>query len=175
MGKLLEDGVIKLRALEPEDLSLLYTIENDTETWDVSNTAGPYSRYAFKQYLAAQPCDVFECREERLVIVRQSDGKALGLLDLVAYEPVHARAEIGLALLAEERGKGYASRALTLAHEYGRTILRLHRLYAYVSRHHNPACRHLFLQQGYAEVAVLPEWNRRGAAYEDVSLFLKAL
>lgn len=175
MGKLLEDDVVKLRALEPEDLPLLYTIENDAGAWDVGNTAGPYSRFALKQYLAAQPCDIFENRELRLVIVRRTDDKALGLLDITSYEPVHARAELGLALLAEERGKGYASRALSLVHEYARIILRLHLLYAYVSATHNPSCRCLFTQKGYTETAVLPDWNRKGGGYEDVSLFIKRL
>jgi len=175
MCKLLEDDVLVLRALEPEDLDLLYTIENDTATWCVSNTAGPYSRFALKQYLAAQPCDIFENRELRLVVMRRADSKAIGLLDITGYEPVHARAEIGLALQAEERGKGYASRALSLAHEYARSILRLHLLYAHVSTKYNPSCRSLFANRGYTEVAILPGWNRKGLIYEDVSLFIKRL
>ena len=30
-----------LRALEPEDLELLYTIENDPEVWDVTAVGAP--------------------------------------------------------------------------------------------------------------------------------------
>lgn len=37
-----------LRPLEPEDLELLYTIENDPSLWDTSNTDAPYSRFALK-------------------------------------------------------------------------------------------------------------------------------
>ena len=33
---------IQLRALEPEDLDMMYTIENDTSLWDVSNRQVPY-------------------------------------------------------------------------------------------------------------------------------------
>lgn len=175
MPGLLEDDIVRLRALEPEDLELLYTIENDTATWCVSNTAGPYSRFALRQYLAAQPRDIFEHRELRLVIVRRADDKAIGLLDITSYEPVHARAEVGLALLVEERGQGYASRSLSLIHEFARTILRLHLLYAHVSAKHNPACHHLFTSKGYTETAILPGWNRKGTIYEDVSLFIKNL
>ena len=36
---------VVLRALEPEDLDLLYGIENNPEVWDVSPTNVPYSRY----------------------------------------------------------------------------------------------------------------------------------
>ena len=34
----LEYGKIKLRALEPEDIELLYQWENNMEIWEVSNT-----------------------------------------------------------------------------------------------------------------------------------------
>lgn len=37
--------LIHLRAIEPEDLDVLYNIENDTEVWNVSTTNVPYSRY----------------------------------------------------------------------------------------------------------------------------------
>ena len=36
---------IRLRAIEPEDLDLLYQIENDSSLWDVGTTNVPYSRY----------------------------------------------------------------------------------------------------------------------------------
>ena len=35
---------IRLRAIEPEDLDLLYLIENDTRLWNVGTTNVPYSR-----------------------------------------------------------------------------------------------------------------------------------
>ena len=43
---------VVLRALEPEDLDLLYGIENNPEVWDVSPTNVPYSRYVLHNYLA---------------------------------------------------------------------------------------------------------------------------
>lgn len=36
---------VYLRALEPEDLEFIYTIENDQNIWEVSNTQTPYSRF----------------------------------------------------------------------------------------------------------------------------------
>ena len=33
---------VRLRAIEPEDLDLLYTIENDTSLWNVGVTSVPY-------------------------------------------------------------------------------------------------------------------------------------
>lgn len=45
---------IHLRAIEPEDLDVLYTIENDTKVWNVSTTNVPYSRYVLYDYVAMQ-------------------------------------------------------------------------------------------------------------------------
>ena len=42
---------IKLRALEPEDLELLYNWENNDEYWIISNTVSPFSKYTLKLYL----------------------------------------------------------------------------------------------------------------------------
>jgi diamine N-acetyltransferase len=42
---------IYLRALEPEDLEFIYTIENDESIWEVSHTQTPYSRFLISQYL----------------------------------------------------------------------------------------------------------------------------
>ena len=36
---------IKLRAIEPEDLEVLYKIENDVRLWNIGVTNVPYSKY----------------------------------------------------------------------------------------------------------------------------------
>ena len=50
----MSNQAIYLRDLEPEDLELLYTIENAPELWNITNNDGPYSRFALKQYIASQ-------------------------------------------------------------------------------------------------------------------------
>ncbi len=174
MNNWLQDKNVSLRALEPEDLELLYTIENYPENWFVGSSTPPYSRYALKQYIAAQPRDIYDSGEMRLAICAP-DGHAVGLLDLINIDPYNLKAEVGIALLAEERGKGYARASLRLLEGFARENLHLHLLYAYVSRTNNPESRNLFTKAGYAESAVLPEWHRRGPAHEDVSVFCKLL
>ena len=41
---------IYLRALEPEDLDFIHTIENDETIWELSNTITPYSKFLIKEY-----------------------------------------------------------------------------------------------------------------------------
>lgn len=51
--------VVRLRALEPEDLDLLYTIENDRELWNIGNTNMPYSRFFLHEYIASVSGDIY--------------------------------------------------------------------------------------------------------------------
>ena len=164
---------VRLRATEPEDLELLYTIENDAQLWDVGTNRTFFSRYALRQYLAQQPTDIYQNGDLRLTICRTDTHDAIGLLDLTGFSPVDCRAEVGIALLREARGKGYGTEALSLLEAFVTRHLRLHQLYAYISKEHNPICRQLFLSAGFQEIAVLPEWHFAHGDYEDVSLFQK--
>ena len=53
---------VRLRAMEPEDLDILYRIENDMSLWDVGNTNVPYSRYALHDYIAHASHDIYAVR-----------------------------------------------------------------------------------------------------------------
>ena len=74
----LANETLYLRALEPEDLTELYEIENDPSLWDVSNITVPYSKFVLRQYIEATQSDMFADRQLRLMIVRYSDHKLLG-------------------------------------------------------------------------------------------------
>lgn len=174
-----------LRPLEPEDLELLYTIENDERLWNTSNTDGPYSRFALKNYIASSD-NIYECGQLRLVIdianIPQSDStispnahtssQPIGLIDLTNYSSLNARAEVGITLLRAYQGQGYGQRALQLMEHYATERLRIHSLYAYVSPHNLPSF-HLFQNNGYKVVAKLPDWSFREGKYEEIALFLK--
>jgi diamine N-acetyltransferase len=73
---------IYLRALEPEDLGLLFTIENDPELWAVSPHLEPYSRFSLRKYIEEQPNDIFKTGTLRLIVCRKSDDKAIGIVDI---------------------------------------------------------------------------------------------
>lgn len=167
--------MIHLRSLEPEDLDLLYTIENDPELWETSNNDTPYSRYALKQYIAAAQ-SIHECGDLRLVIEIKSNEedcyKAIGFIDLLNYSPLNARAEIGIALLKAYRGKGYGSSALQQIEKYAVSILRIHSLHAWVTTD-NVASFSLFEKAGYKLAAKLPDWHFSMGKYKETALFLK--
>ncbi len=171
---LLQNDRIYLRALEPEDLELLYEIENDRKLWWTGTTTAPYSRYALKQYIATQPQDIYQCGELRLVVCTPKH-EAVGLLDLFDFDPYNQRAEVGIALLTAARGKGFGQAALAAIEDFARTTLRLHQIYAYISREQNKPSRRLFIRSGYTECATLPQWHQYEGTFEDVSVFCKFL
>ena len=71
----MESELIRLRALEPEDVNILYKWENDTEIWKVSNTVAPFSKHMLRQFIENQQRDIYETRQLRLIIESKADGK----------------------------------------------------------------------------------------------------
>mgnify|MGYP001790053284 CR=1 FL=1 len=59
---------VRLRAMEPEDLDMLYHIENDRSLWNVSATNVPYSRYALHNYIADAKNDIYIDGQLRMMI-----------------------------------------------------------------------------------------------------------
>lgn len=162
-------NMVRLRAVEPEDLEVLYTMENDPEAWDVSNFTVPYSRYVLKQYIAQSDCDIFADRQLRLMIVRLDDESVVGTVDLTDFQPLHRRGEVGIAIRSECRCQGYASEALRLLCDYAFGFLRLRQLTAHVACS-NEASRQLFRSCGFVDCGLLRQWWCINGEYQDVCL-----
>ena len=110
---LLEHDHISLRALEPEDLEILYLWENNTAVWQLSGTLVPYSKYVLKQYLQNAGKDIFELKQLRLIIELREEKRPVGAIDLFDFDPYHKRAGVGVLIADQsDRGKGYAREAL---------------------------------------------------------------
>lgn len=163
-----------LRALDDSDLEFLYALENDPAIWGVSDTLAPVSRHALRQYLAHATADFYEVRQLRLVICAQADGRAVGILDLFNFEPLHQRAGLGITVINGERRQGYAQAALVLAIDYTRLTLRLHQLYCTISST-NTASLRLFQAAGFEHVGVRRQWLRTDSGWEDAVELQKIL
>ena len=180
--------MISLRALEPEDLDLIYRIENDPEYWRFGASTVPYSRYALRQFIASSQNDLFSDGQVRLVI--ESDGKGVGFADLTSFDAIHLRAEIGLAVLPEHQGKHIGQAAVKCLCDYA-TKLHLHQIYAVISvgdlvilayGHdvlyaviavtNEPATR-LFRSLAFESSATLKDWLRSDEGYVDAVVWQK--
>lgn len=128
---ILENSLIKLRALEKSDLDILYGIENDTSNWIISSTVTPFSKNILENYLQNAHEDIFTAKQLRLVICdKLRDNKIIGLIDLFDYDPIQCRAGIGIVILKQERNNGFGFLAIEQIKIYARQVLFLHQIYA---------------------------------------------
>lgn len=167
----LKDEEITLRTPEPEDLELMFAMENDTELWSVGNAVLPYSRYTLRRYLEQSNQDLFSERQARFVITL-ANGEAAGMIDLADFDPLNSRAEVCIGLLGKYRGKGIATRALHLLCRYASGKLHINQLYAFVPDW-NSDSRILFEKAGFEQSGILKQWQRGSNGYNDVLLMQK--
>ena len=151
---LLSNDRVRLRALEPEDLELLYRWENDPELWEVGNTLAPYSRYILKEYIAGSDRSIYESRQLRFMIEECDTGTSVG---------------IGIMLDRKYQGRGFATEALRLLMEYAYTFLKLHQLYVHIPVANEPS-KKLFTRLGFVEAGTLKDWIRTPDGYSDVCI-----
>lgn len=93
----MEDKKIRLRALEPEDLDFLYEMENDESLWGMGCTNEPYSRQVLLDYITTATADIYTDKQVRL-IVENEQQEAVGIIDLMNFDPRHQRAELGIVI-----------------------------------------------------------------------------
>lgn len=160
--------VVRLRAIEPEDLDMLYGIENDTKLWNVSVTSVPYSRYTLYDYIANSKNDIYSDRQVRMM-VENGGGEVVGIVDLINFDPKHLRAEIGIVIKREYRNQGYAQAAIGEICDYALNVLHLHQLYALVNRDH-PHSLKLFEKTGFSVSSELKDWLFDGKNYHNAVL-----
>lgn len=164
---------VTLRAMEPEDLELLYRIENDTTLWNVGATNVPYSRYALHDFIANSSSDIYRDRQVRLMI-DNDEQETIGIVDVVNFDPQHIRAEIGIVILGAYRNKGYGIRTLSQIEDYARNVLHLHQIYAIIGASNAVSIR-LFNSLHYEQSARLRDWLFDGKTFHDALLVQKLL
>ena len=157
--------IVRLRALEPSDLELLYLWENDSEVWRVSETIAPISRDSLAKLISDQVYDIYASRQMRLMI--DVDNVSVGCVDLFNFEPLHRRLGLGILIYASEnRRKGYASRVIEQVKEYARNTLDLKQIWVNIDED-NPASIALFESCGFTLSARRKEWINRGGKFID--------
>src|SRR5574344_12859 len=149
---------VRLRALEKEDLLKLYLWENDMDLWAGGNTAAPISKYTLALFIQESGKDIYETKQLRLMI-QNRDNKVVGAVDLFDFDPVHARAGVGIFIDRDFRSRGYANEAITLIKRYASEVLFLHQLYCTIDVN-NQASIHLFKETGFVETGCQKSWLR---------------
>jgi diamine N-acetyltransferase len=166
---LLENENLLLRALEPEDLDILYQWENNAELWKYGSTLMPYSKFALRDYLTDSLQGIMYTRQLRLMAIEKESRTTIGTVDLFDYDPIHQRAAIGILVDAPFRRKGYGEQILNLTAGYVFRILHLTQLYAYIPLS-NASSFNLLSKCGYEQAGLLKSWLKTADGFEDVHL-----
>jgi len=162
---------IYLRALEPEDLQYLYTLENDESVWEISNTTTPYSKYVLKQYLDNAHRDIFEVKQLRLVICTKAADTPVGFIDLFEFDPKHNRVGVGIIVFSEEdRGRGIGTESLQLICDYAFKNLSVHQVFANITEDNTHSIK-IFEKLGFKQSGVKKDWLVSGKGYKTELLF----
>ena len=163
----LESNNLLFRALEPEDLDVLYKWENDSSLWKHGSTLTPYSKFALRDYLSNSLQDIFQSRQLRLMVVSKKNGESIGTIDMYDFDSINQRAGIGILLDAEYRNQGLGVEVLSLSKEYAFRFLMMKQLYAYVPKNNIPSYK-LFSKCGYKQTGLLESWVKTEKGFEDV-------
>jgi len=150
---------IYLRAVEPNDVDLIFGWENNTANWLNSHTQRPFSRFSIEEHVFSMR-DVYSDKQLRLMIVRKDNETTIGSVDLFDCDFNHLRAGVGILIEKEsDRNQGFAKEALNLLSVYARDVLNLHQLYAEVIEN-NENSLHLFQNCGYQIIGLRKDWIR---------------
>ncbi|MGB1168895.1 MAG: GNAT family N-acetyltransferase [Flavobacteriaceae bacterium] len=167
---LLHGEKVNLRALEPEDLDFLYTTENDTNFWQVSNTQVPFSKFVLKQYLENAHQDIYEAKQLRLIIEESKTNTAIGMIDLFDFNPQHRRAGIGILVHKKFQNFGFASDALSIFIPYCFKILNLHQIFANIISNNQQSIK-LFSNFNFKKIGIKKDWLFIDGVYNDEFIF----
>ncbi len=167
---LLENKNIRLRAIEPEDLDILYCWENNTELWTIGNTITPYSKFQLKEFISNANQDIYTSKQLRLMIESVADKTVVGCIDLYDFDVFHQKAAVGIMIDENSRNRGIASQALSLIIEYAFSFLKLQQLYCYIPEH-NKASIKLFEKCEFVPSGKLIQWIRTIDGHSDVYVY----
>ena len=163
---------LKLRALEPNDLELVYEVENDKSLWVYSNTSSPFSRHTLKKFIENSHLDIIEHKQLRLVIA--DDEQSYGFIDLYDYDFINRRVGLGIIIFKKYRSKGIGLSSLQLTENYLLEHVPIHQVYANISSKNKESIS-LFEKSGFVNIGLIKDWIFYNNKFNDELLFQKIL
>jgi diamine N-acetyltransferase len=159
---------ITLRTLEPTDVDFLYSLENNSNSWKVSNTLVPFSKDILTQYIQSAQ-DIFLVKQVRFVIC-DNERVRVGAIDLFDYDPINQRVGVGIIIDEQYRKKGYAFESLIATIKYCLDVLLIHSIYCNINST-NIESISLFNKAGFKLVGIKKDWVRTQYGWEDEGIY----
>lgn len=150
---------IYFRALESDDLDLLYDCENNLSVWKVSNTQVPFSKQVLRRYLETADQDIYTVKQLRLLVCLHEHHQVIGTIDLFDFDPQHSRVGVGILIFESFRQKGYAFQAIDLLKKYAFGTLLVQQLFCNISASNQESIA-LFEKCGFERIGIKKQWNK---------------
>lgn len=183
--------------MEPEDLNLVFEMENRSEAWLSGECRIPYSYAFLRQYITSSLTENFLSSGQLRLIASElpplgrtlrreicesglNDSRSgfdtvrrphaqhdIGIVDFFHYDAFSRHAELGILVLPAFRNQGYGEKILTLASDYAKNRLNLHQLYVEVLADNLPSLG-LFEKAGFSRCGCKKEWFNVNGIWKDV-------
>lgn len=156
---------VVLRPLRPDDAEALWRLRLNPLTWaqTTEKPLVPQTFEAFRERFDATPSD------GAADFAIDAEGTLIGRGGLFGIDPLARIAEVGLSLLAEQRGRGYGRDALRVLVEYAFRSRNLRRVHLQTLASNAPALA-AYRAVGFVEEGRLREHAWVEGAYEDMVL-----
>lgn len=163
----LTDGVVRLRAWEPEDAPAVWAACQDALIIRFLPVPQPYTETVARKYVAARALDWASEDERSFAITDAAIGEVLG--SIARHRRAEHRAEFGYWLAPNARGRGVATRALRLLVDWSLETSSLIRLELY-THPENDASGRVAERAGFSREGVRRAWDldRNGNPEDDV-------
>lgn len=159
-------GSVTLRSRTEADTEVLFRLAADLTTWEERNPSSPVplTRDAFKARLAHADTGSSDTSVRFVIDV---DGDAVGSVSLFEFDELARHAEVGIAVVAEFRGKGVGTAAISQIIEFAFVRCNLRRVHLQAIASNVGAIR------AYEKAGFVVEGRRREHAwvrgrYEDI-------
>lgn len=172
--KMIKGNNVYLRALEAEDLDLLYKWENDPKYWSLAKTIIPFNKATLKAYVTAFH-DLIKDSQYRYIICRADNDAPVGCLDIFEFQPIHRNVGIGILIYPElEKQKGFGLESIQLTCEYLKQHLNIKNVFCNILESNNASIQ-LFEKAGFQLVGTKKDWHFEDGQFLDEHLYIKAL
>lgn len=167
--QILNNGILRLRAVEVTDVDTMMAWENDSSQWDTTSTCAPFSRKQLWDYATNYDGDIFKNGSIRFIVTENSSDISVGAIDIYDFNRFHNRAYIGIYITPQFRQKGYAVMAISIAVNYACDFLGLEQIAAEVAADNISSIK-MLTRCGFKKCGEMERWFRRGKSYYDAIL-----
>lgn len=163
---MLENDIIKLRLIEPEDYELIRSWRTDSDEYDSFFDFQPITKHQNETFYEKHSGEYNFC------IVCKDLNEVIGTISILNIDYRNRKAEMGRVLIGNKkyRGKGLIKLAIELIKEYSFKHLNIRKLYCEVLEY-NQYAQKAYVATGFTQEALLKEHIYKNGKYENILIY----